>query len=278
MDIVSQALAGASGRLVAPMRSGKAPASELLAIEIPGRLPTSPGKTVAVRVAETDACRRSAAMLINRMYAWRGYATGCPMAARPSETMFTASIDADIVGTLTLAADSDEGLAVEKTFPQEVRHFRNDPGSSLCELKRFAVDADMSSKNLLAALFHTVLIYGSDRYASTDLFIEVNPRHIRFYEAMLGFQRIGGLRTNLSVDAPSQLMWLRVANIRRMVEQYKGNRTGTCRSLYPYFLSPQDEQQICARIAAARSGSPSDYSAARSLQVSLPDHLRSLAA
>jgi hypothetical protein len=44
------------------------------------------------------------------------------------------------------------------------------------------------SKTSLANLFHLAVIYARDIHHCTDIIIEVNPRHRRFYERMLGFQ------------------------------------------------------------------------------------------
>ena len=97
----------------------------------------------------------------------------------------------------------------------------------------------------LASLFHTIFIFGTEQYNCTDLFIEVNPRHIRFYEAMLGFENVGELRTNEGVDAPSQLMRLKVVNIADSIKHYGGrNDRAALRSLYPCFLSENEEQTL----------------------------------
>ena len=36
-------------------------------------------------------------------------------------------------------------------------------------------------------LFHIAYIFARRMHDRTDLLIEVNPRHVRFYERMLGF-------------------------------------------------------------------------------------------
>lgn len=228
-----------------PHRAQRNPTGqELSSLRLPDRQCGGKTRIVTVNLAETDECMQSASSLINRMYAWRGYGSEFRLSGRPCEMTFTAFADGEAIGTITLAADSESGLSVDKTFPDEMARFREFPGSSLCELTKFAVDSEMSAKALLASLFHTVFIYGSDRFGSTDLFIEVNPRHVRFYEAMLGFKRVGDLRTNLSVNAPSQLMWLSVATIGKMIEAHAGTGGETSRSLYPYFYGPEEVEEI----------------------------------
>ncbi len=191
------------------------------------------------RLSET---RGEALELINRRYAWRGYGSDHRLSGRHNETTFCARKCDQLIGTVTLCADSDRGLAVEATFPEEMKFFRRKPNARLCELKKFAVDYNDDSKRILAAMFHFVFIYGTENFLGTDLFIEVNPRHIMFYERMLGFQKVGGLKTNTSVNAPSQLMWLSVERIPELIAA--GNNRRNRHSLYNYFYNADQEGWI----------------------------------
>jgi len=133
-----------------------------------------------------------------------------------------------------------------------LRAFRARPGAKVCELTKFAFDPAVQSKALMATLFHIVFVYGQRTYGCTDLVIEVNPRHVRFYEAMLGFERVGPLRDNESVGAPAQLMWLKVDAIRQHIDRAAAGAEGSKgRSLYPLFFSPADERGIYRRLVDA---------------------------
>ncbi|WP_206363590.1 N-acyl amino acid synthase FeeM domain-containing protein [Sphingomonas crocodyli] len=217
------------------------------------QLPASSGelKTITVRLADSDDQRNSARMLVNRRYAWRGYGDQHQIPAKSSHMTFTASSDEGVVGTITLGVDSPAGLAADDIFKDEIDSFRNVPGAKVCELTKLAFDADVSSKPMLAALFHIVFIYGYNEHRCTDLFIEVNPRHRRFYQAMLGFKPVGEVKTNQSVDAPSVLMWLKVDDIRKAIDAHAGHGQESSRSLYPFFFSEKEEQGIFARLAAS---------------------------
>lgn len=223
---------------------------------IPGRQEETAGLTIecggaplTVRVADTHHHRNSARMLVNRMYSWRGYGDHHVIPHRPTHTTFTASNGSETVGTITLAVDSHAGLAADALFKDEIDTFRNAPGSKVCELTKLAFDAEVPSKPLLASMFHLVFIYGQRRHDCTDLFIEVNPRHCRFYEAMLGFMRIGDLRMNPSVSAPSQLLWLKVSEIRKRIDRDAGmTNAASLRSLYAHFFSPAEEDGLYARM------------------------------
>jgi hypothetical protein len=126
-------------------------------------------------------------------------------------------------------------------------------------LTKFAFDTSSPARPRLAALFHIIFIYGSMHYDCTDLFIEVNPRHVRFYEAMLGFTAVGEPRTNARVDAPAQLMWLNVGEIRRYIDRHAGDNGQSSRSLYAHFFSAKEEQGIYGRLAGmAAQSRPAD--------------------
>jgi hypothetical protein len=210
-----------------------------------------PSDELTIRLADTDGQRSAANMLLSRMYSWRGYGRNHAVGGSPNCVTFTAACKDDVVGTLTLTVDSPAGLAADRTFAEEIAPFRAAPGAKLCELTKLAFDWGGSSHRHLAALFHLVFIYGSRQFACTDLFIEVNPRHRRYYELMLGFVRVGEVRTNVSVNAPSQLMWLNVGAIRRLIDQHTGSAATAERSLYRYFFSPHEEDGLYGRLIGA---------------------------
>ena len=83
-----------------------------------------------------------------------------------------------------------------------------------------------------------------------DLVIEVNPRHVRYYQRMLGFETIGKTRHNRRVDAPAVLMRLRFSHAHEQVERFGGRPDlGLSeRSLYPYFFSVAEEASIVGRL------------------------------
>lgn len=206
-------------------------------------------RLIDFRMADSDIQHVSASALVNRMYSWRGYRSNHEAVAKPHCSTFTVWSDDEIIGALTLMVDSVAGLAIDETFAKELAPFRAHPGASLCELTKFAFDPSPNSRPLLASLFHIIYIYGTRCFNCTDLFIEVNPRHVRFYEVMLGFVRVGPLKTNSTVDAPSQLMLLKVSDIRRYIDIHTGCDQQSGRSLYPHFFEPAEERRVGDRIA-----------------------------
>lgn len=201
---------------------------------------------LTLRVAETQEDYNSAAALVNRRFGWRGYGNDHKLPTNGTHTTFIAIQNDMVIGTITLSVDDQHDLALDNEFRSEIDSFRSAPGAKVCELTKFAFEADVPDQHNLAILFHTVFLYGFNAHECTDLFIGVNPRHRRFYQAMLGFMPIGDLKTNSVVNAPAQLMWLNVSEIRASIERHReGARS---RSLYSLFLSPSEEQMVLSNL------------------------------
>jgi hypothetical protein len=207
-------------------------------------------RDITISLVDDEEDRLAACGLVNARYDWRGYGSSHSIQSGSFRSTFNAEVDGRLVATITLAVDSPSGMAVDAAFGDELKSFRETPASKLCELTKFAIDASMQSKELMATLFHTVFIYGHRTHACTDLFIEVHPRHVRFYEAMLGFRKVGDVKTNESVDAPAQLMWLKVSDIRGAIAG--GNVQHGSRSLYPLFFSAEEEDGIYRRLVRGK--------------------------
>jgi hypothetical protein len=203
---------------------------------------------ITIGVAEGGDELNGANALINDMYSWRGYGADHHVPTVESCVIFTASSRDALIGTVSLTVDSPDGLACDATFKEELEKFRYEDGARICELTKFAFDTSKPSMKLLASMFHIIFIYGTHKYNCTDLFIEVNPRHRRFYEAMLGFKTVGAPKTNDAVGAPSHLMRLKVSDIGAYIDRHTGPNGAGVRSLYPYFLSTQEEIDIYMRL------------------------------
>jgi hypothetical protein len=221
--------------------------NELLEITLPQGKIDRGGKDITIRLANGDGDRDSANMLINRRYSARGYGSHHTVPQAENCATFTASSRGSLIGTLSLTVDGPTGLAADTTFKDELDAFRAG-GSRICELTRFAFETSRPALGVLAALFHIIFIYGTQRHDCTDLFIEVARRHRRFYELMLGFRQVGSARINDSVKVQSHLMRLRVSDIRRHIDEHTIKRCAASHSLYPFFFSPSEEVGIQMRL------------------------------
>jgi hypothetical protein len=222
---------------------------EQLEPETPGR-DEQVGRMVKIRSADSSGRRGSASVLINRMYATRGYRSSpLPVERDPTRITLVASEHDEVIGTITVGFDSETGLHVDDLFAAEVDKLRR-AGRRVCEFTKLAVDTALRSKRVLAALFHVSYIYSHLLMRYDNLLIEVNPRHVRYYRSMLGFRAIGEPRLNLRVNAPAVLMSLDFAHVRAQIAKYGGKPQYSMlvRSLYPYAFSPVEESGIVGRL------------------------------
>jgi hypothetical protein len=204
-----------------------------------------------IRLTDTSDGRNTASMLINRMYAWRGYAGNHQPSSDPNRITLTATDKGDVVGTLSIGIDSEVGLMADEIFKDELDAHRQ-RGAKLCEFTKFAFDPSVRSKTALANVFHLAVIYARDMHGCTDIVIEVNPRHRRFYERMLGFRKEGELKINPRVDAPAYLLRVNLAFVTEQIDRFGGTWAADGeteeRSFYPYFFSPREERGIINRL------------------------------
>ena len=204
-------------------------------------------KIFAVRHA-AELHRASA--LLQRRYAWRGYSIAPLEARRRRSITLTASHEGATVATITAALDSAEGLYVEALYPDCV-HALREPGRKLCEFTKFAVDESVRSQALLGAIFHVACMYVLEVHRCTDALIEVNPRHVRFYEQMLGFTCAAEQRLDESVNAPAVLLRLDMRHCARQIESLAGggaNPGRKQRSFYPHFFARDVADQVVSRL------------------------------
>ncbi|KFB66997.1 N-acetyltransferase [Candidatus Accumulibacter vicinus] len=209
--------------MLTAIHAGRSPATPLLALDrqslrLPGakRCPPpsdraaaypTPRADDAIRPAHTPYEQEMASMLVRRMYAGRGYQTeaAAPAADDPNRLTLAAWHGDEVVATLTVGRDSPAGLLADALYSPELGRLRR-PGRRVCEVSRLAVAPEFSSPDLLIALLQSAHRHGQQRFAASDVVIEVNPRHARYYQRVLGFQQLGGLRQCPRVDAPALLL------------------------------------------------------------------------
>jgi hypothetical protein len=206
-------------------------------------------RVVTLRAADTGGHRSSANILVHRMYATRGYKTST-QTPPPAVNVVTliACDQGETIGTISVSLDTPGGLLADDLFRGELDALRAQ-GRRLCEFTKLAMDHVVKSKRVLASLFHAAYIWSHLRLRFDDVVIEVNPRHVRYYERMLGFTVAGPERLNRRVDAPAVLMRLDFDHARRQIERFAGQPIPAGeRSLYPHFFSSKEEAGIAARL------------------------------
>ena len=202
-----------------------------------------------IRIASSESRRRSASMVIKKMYLSRGY--GSPtLEDNPYRITVLVSQDERVVGTTTLGLDSSQGLLADQSYKDELDKLRSQ-GRRVCEMTKLAIDDEnVDSKHIVAVLFHLCKIYGHNIHQASDFVIEINPRHALFYRRMLGFEPFGPERVCPRVNAPSVLLRLPVEYADEQITRYGGQLRSAkgVKSLYPYCFTKDDEIGITGRL------------------------------
>jgi len=202
-----------------------------------------------ITVAADDQRRGTASSLLERRYAWRGYAIEPLRESIRDRITLSACTSETTIATITAKVDNDDSrIGVGELYPQEVQALR-DGGRKLCEFTRLAVDDAVRSQTVLGAIFHVACIYVIDLHRCTDVLIEVNPRHVRFYERMLGFTRLGEARIDPRVGALAVLLRLDLEHCASEIARLGGlRRQARERSFYPFFFDAGEAANIFRRL------------------------------
>jgi hypothetical protein len=181
-----------------------------------------PEEGFRTRVAVRAEQLQGAEQLVRRRYAWRGYQT--------SAAHITQSVDSErrrvtllaedrgrLVGTLTVRPDSPQGLLAELTYGSEIEGLRGQ-GHRLGEVVKLAVEEGAHSRAALDTLVHSAYLISHKAYGRSHVVIEVNPRHVRFYEKAIGFVVAAAESICARVGAPSVLMELDLEQFGRRLQ------------------------------------------------------------
>jgi len=89
------------------------------------------------------------------------------------------------------------------------------------ELIRLAIEEGSDWRPALDALVQSAYVVTRFMHALTDVVIEVNPRHVRFYQRVFGFVTAAAERFCTRVGAPSVLMLLDLDQFGRRLQSIK---------------------------------------------------------
>lgn len=207
---------------------------------------------IGIRLADGHDEVDEVGMLVTRMYRQRGYLV--PVSEVSSaDSIRRVTLEAcyknQVVGTLTVNLDSGESLHAETLYRDEIGRFRRE-GARVCEFTRLALDADEGAINTLACLFHMGYIFAYRIHHATDLFIEVNPRHVLFYRRKLGFVQAGEERVCPRVNAPAVLLHRKFEAVAKELVRLGGVRTPENKSFYALWLPRAEEDDLVHTIRA----------------------------
>jgi hypothetical protein len=195
-----------------------------------------------IRVANQANCLQTqVSKLIANMYGSRGLDTAQPsnLSSVPEQTTLAACAGDHVFGTLTLRVDSSSGLLADTLYRQQIDEVRA-TGRHVCEFTRLAMDPALSTPDVMASIFCVAFVLARQVHHRTDVFAEVHPRHVRFYQRHLGYKVAGPVRTCPRVNAPAVLMHLCLDYAEGQIIQLAGKSEATERSLYKLFLPLQE--------------------------------------
>ncbi|ATE60948.1 N-acyl amino acid synthase FeeM domain-containing protein [Thauera sinica] len=192
-----------------------------------------------IRVLDGEhALKTRTAWLIERMYASRGLQAYRPTADVDERlTTIVACCGEHLVGTMTLGVDTGTGLMADTLYQKEVDAVRR-KGGRVCEITRLAMDPEKGSQEALAGMVQILYILVSMVHKTSDIFIEVHPRHAGYYQRLLGYELVGQERTCPRVGAPAVLLHLCAKKLDMLVKRFAGNADSSARSFYRLFPTP----------------------------------------
>ena len=220
-------------------------------------LPDGPAGPRRFKVKTADSLERRSRVnnLLKDRYGWRGYQqVSLPTDPTVNRFTLTAVEDELVIGTITVAFDNPSRLGADEAFGPEVTALRAE-GKRICEFTKLAIDPAVGTKRVLATLFHVAYIVAHRIRGHDMLIMEVNPRHVRYYERMLGFKALSEVRMNASVAAPAVLLGVDFSYVMTQIGEFGGQpeRMATERSLYPASFSLTEEAGILSRMKAKQA-------------------------
>jgi hypothetical protein len=180
-----------------------------------------------IRVAKRPAELHAAEQLVRKRYAWRGYQVPATHDAYVADSVSRRVVlvaeksCGALVGTVTARPDSPRGLLAEMTYSSEIEALRQ-KGHRLGEVVKLAVEEGVNSRIAVDALIRSAYLISHKAHGRSHVVIEVNPRHARFYEKVLGCVLVAAERLCARVGAPSVLMELNLEQFERRLQATSG--------------------------------------------------------
>ena len=211
-----------------------------------------------IRVASDRASRQKAYALAYRVYRRCGYvnesASGLCVSAYDAFagafTLLAEDSSGKECGTITMVFDSGLGLPCNEIYREEVDGLRAQ-SCSLVEFTRLAIDDDTpNARTLLFHLIHLCYAFARCGGGCSDMLIEVNPRHVPYYQRLLRFEIAGPERPCPRVkDAPAVLLRLNIVKMEAELDGFSHGRDRSGKRLHAYMFSADEEREVARFLA-----------------------------
>ncbi len=206
-----------------------------------------------IRFAYNAEHRQSATILVEKQYKSQGYEVNKVEVldiSKPNRiTLLVHNKNNKPIGTITIGPDGPEGLMADSLYRDTLDEMRVN-NMKLLELTKFAMERHRgNSIQVLASIFNVAYIY-TKQLGCNWMIVEVNPRHVNFYEKNLGFKVIGPERICPRVNASAVLLGLdlsyAVEQRRKFAGKQADNEAG--KSFYRFFLTEEEESGLANRL------------------------------
>lgn len=118
-----------------------------------------------------------------------------------------------VAGTASVILDSNLGLPADRFEPGALDNVRLGK-ERIAEISALAIDKSYRNARSMLMLLMRFIYHLSYHYLQVDRLVVVcNPKHIDFYETIVKFQRFGELKNYNYVNAPGQLLTLRLSTL-----------------------------------------------------------------
>lgn len=161
-----------------------------------------------VKIAETPEEFEAAFRVLHDVYVQMGYmepdCSGLrmlPHHALPETHVFLARDERAVLGTASLVLDSSFGLPMDDLYRQDLEPLRAGNKklaevSSMAvreEYRRLVIDEEGRRRGLFW-LLHQAVLYWAQKRKVDHLCVTVNPKHVRFYQYLYFFDRVGEVK------------------------------------------------------------------------------------
>ncbi len=211
------------------------------------------------RVARDRSSRAKAFGLAKRVYDRCGYSDKSPGPYQISafdvlEDTFTLLVEnrqGRAVATTSLLFDSRHGLPCDEIFEDALRPLRS-TGRKVVEVTRLAMEVPPSeAKAMIIRIFNLIYIHARYVKHHDDFVIEVNPRHVGYYDRLLCFEKLSGSRACPRVHgAPAVLLHLDLHHAQKQIQVIRNKGVKKIRNLYGSACTAQVEAQVAAALRA----------------------------
>lgn len=144
--------------------------------------------------------------IIEDMYSWRGYQTS-KLESDDDSATFISKDGESVIGTITVWFNNN----LPSGHHKEIQTLINN-GCNICELGRLAIFQSSLDARKFTALLFSIVYMVAFSLSADKIVMEVNPRHEKYYQKMLGFKTIKNSFCE-RVGAESVLMVLDVDHI-----------------------------------------------------------------